>query len=129
MLKVKTKKNKKKIPTDRPTLWKVISGQSNNLFFLALSVPQLGMMELHDLHGPWETPMHEGSWIEIQFECIAQRLDWLTYCIRVVVANAMYLQGLAMIFADQENPFIIFRSKEINIHFKKNNKIPTDLLK
>ena len=35
MLKVK-KKKKKKIPTDRPTLWKVISGQSNNLFFLAL---------------------------------------------------------------------------------------------
>ena len=27
------KKKKKKIPTDPPTLWKVISGQSNNLFF------------------------------------------------------------------------------------------------
>ena len=29
-----------------------------------------------------------------------------------------------MIFAGQENPFIIFRSKEICIHFKTNNKIP-----
>ena len=32
---LKVIKKKKKIPTDRPTLWKVISGQSNNLFFLA----------------------------------------------------------------------------------------------
>ena len=41
----------------------------------------------------------------------------------------MHLKGMAMIFADQENPFIIFRSKEINIYFKKNNKIPINLLK
>ena len=34
------------------------------------------------------------------------------------------LKGLAMIFAGQENPFIIFRSKEIYIYFKPNNKIP-----
>ena len=34
------------------------------------------------------------------------------------------LNGLAMIFACQENPFIIFRSKEIYIYFKTNNKIP-----
>ena len=40
-----------------------------------------------------------------------------------------YLKGLAMIFTDQENPFIIFRSKEINIHFKTNTKIPINLLK
>ena len=39
------------------------------------------------------------------------------------------LKGLAMIFADQENPFIIFRSKEINIYFKTNTKIPINLLK
>ena len=32
-------------------------------------------------------------------------------------------------FAGQENPFIIYRSKEINIYFKTNNKIPIDLLK
>ena len=29
-----------------------------------------------------------------------------------------------MIFAGQENPFIIFRSKEIYLYFKTNNKIP-----
>ena len=29
-----------------------------------------------------------------------------------------------MIFAGQENPFIIFRIKEIYIHFKTNNKNP-----
>ena len=34
-----------------------------------------------------------------------------------------------MIFAGQENPFIIFRSKEINMYFKTNNKIPINLLK
>ena len=31
-------------------------------------------------------------------------------------------KGLALIFAGQENPFIIFRSKEIYIYFKTNNK-------
>ena len=35
------------------------------------------------------------------------------------------LKGLAMIFAGQKNPFIIFRSKEIYIYFKTNNKILT----
>ena len=39
------------------------------------------------------------------------------------------LKGLAMIFAGQENPLIIFRSKEIRIYFKTNNKIPINLLK
>ena len=39
------------------------------------------------------------------------------------------LKGLAMIFDGQENPFIIFRSKEIYICFKTNNKIPINLLK
>ena len=34
-----------------------------------------------------------------------------------------------MIFAGQENPFIIFRSKEMYIYFKTNNKIPINLLK
>ena len=33
------------------------------------------------------------------------------------------LKGLAMIFVGQENPLIIFRRKEIYIHFKTNNKI------
>ena len=32
-----------------------------------------------------------------------------------------------MILAGQENPFIIFRSKEIYIYFKTNNKIPLNL--
>ena len=41
----------------------------------------------------------------------------------------LVLKGLAMIFAGQENPFIIFISKEIYIYFKTNNKIPIDLLK
>ena len=39
------------------------------------------------------------------------------------------LKGLTMIFAGQENPFIIFRSKEMNIYFKTNIKIPINLLK
>ena len=38
------------------------------------------------------------------------------------------LKGLAMIFAGQENLFIIFRSKEIYIYFKTNNKTPINLL-
>ena len=33
--------------------------------------------------------------------------------------NTLILKGLAMIFAGQENPFIIFRSKEI-IHMFQN---------
>ena len=32
-------------------------------------------------------------------------------------------------FSGQENPFIIFRSKEIYIYFKTNNKLPLNLLK
>ena len=39
------------------------------------------------------------------------------------------LKGLTMIFAGQENQFIIFRSKEIYIYFKTNNKILINLLK
>ena len=38
------------------------------------------------------------------------------------------LKGLAMIFAGQENPFIIFKSKDIYIYFKKNNEIPINSL-
>ena len=41
----------------------------------------------------------------------------------------MYLKGLATIFAGQENPLIIFRSKEIYIYFKTNNNIPINFLK
>ena len=41
----------------------------------------------------------------------------------------LYLKGLAMIFAGQENPFIIFRSKKIYIYVRKHNKIPINLLK
>ena len=41
----------------------------------------------------------------------------------------MELKGLAIIVAGQENPFIIFRSKEIYIYFKTNKKIPINLLK
>ena len=40
-----------------------------------------------------------------------------------------YLKGLAMIFAGQENSFIIFRSKDIHIYFKTKNEIPINLLK
>ena len=40
-----------------------------------------------------------------------------------------FLKGLTMIFAGQENSFIIFRSKEIHIYFKTNIKIPINLLK
>ena len=39
------------------------------------------------------------------------------------------LKGLTMIFAGQENPYIIFRSKEMYIYIKANNKIPINLLK
>ena len=39
------------------------------------------------------------------------------------------LKGLAMIIPGQQNPFIIFRSKEIYIYSKTNNKIPINLLK
>ena len=39
------------------------------------------------------------------------------------------LKGLTMIFAGQENPCIIFRSKEVYIYFKTNIKIPINLLK
>ena len=45
------------------------------------------------------------------------------------VADQATLKGLTMIFASQENPFIIFRSKEIYICFKTNNKIPINLMK
>ena len=41
----------------------------------------------------------------------------------------VFIMLLAMIFAGQENPSIIFRSKEIYIYFKTNNKIPINLLK
>ena len=40
-----------------------------------------------------------------------------------------HLKGLTMIFAGQENPFIIFRSKEMYIFFKTNNEIPINLPK
>ena len=39
------------------------------------------------------------------------------------------LKGRTMIFAGQENPFIIFKSKDIYIYFKTNNKISINLLK
>ena len=39
------------------------------------------------------------------------------------------LKGLAMIFAGQKNPFIIFRSKEMYIYFKTNNTILINVLK
>ena len=43
--------------------------------------------------------------------------------------QAVDLKGLSMIFPGQENPFIIFRSKEIYIYPKINNKIPIYLLR
>ena len=50
-------------------------------------------------------------------------------CLVGVKICCLSLQGLAMIFAGQENQFIIFRSKDIYIYFKTNNKIPINLLK
>ena len=47
----------------------------------------------------------------------------------IIIIIIITLKGLAMIFAGQENPFIIFRSKEINICFKTENKIPINLQK
>ena len=47
----------------------------------------------------------------------------------IKVDNFGNLKGLTTIFAGQENPFIIFRSKEIYIYFKTNIKIPINLLK
>ena len=38
------------------------------------------------------------------------------------------LKGLAMIFAGQENTFIIFKSKDIYIYSKTNNEIPINVL-
>ena len=40
----------------------------------------------------------------------------------------MLLKGLTMIFAGQENQFIIFRNKKTYIYFKTNNNIPINLL-
>ena len=40
------------------------------------------------------------------------------------ICDVIKLEGLAIIFAGQENPFIIFRSKEIYIYFKTNQKNP-----
>ena len=39
------------------------------------------------------------------------------------------LKGLAMIFTRQENLLIIFRSKEIHIYFKTNNKFAGNMRK
>ena len=67
------------------------------------------------------------------FKMAAKTIFW--YCtIMLIYANnrenyRVDLKGLAMIFAGQENPFIIFRSKEIYIYFKTNNKIPINSLK
>ena len=36
-------------------------------------------------------------------------------CIQISTNKPVFLKGLAMIFDGQENPFIIFRSKEIYI--------------
>ena len=47
-----------------------------------------------------------------------------SYFLVILVMIVLTLKGLAMIFAGQENPFIIFRSKEIYIYFKTNSKIP-----
>ena len=51
------------------------------------------------------------------------------YAFIVMEMSIMYLKGLAMIFAGQENPVIIFTNKEIYIYFKTNSKIPINLVK
>ena len=50
------------------------------------------------------------------------------YILATTCKYGFYLKRLAMIFAGQENPLIIFRSQEIYIYFKTNNKIPVNLL-
>ena len=46
-----------------------------------------------------------------------------------VGVNPVILKELAMIFVGHENPLIIFRTKNIYMYFKTNNKIPINLLK
>ena len=55
-------------------------------------------------------------------------VDQIT-CDQAIRPDGESLKGLTMIFTGQENPFIIFRSKEIYIYFKTNIKIPINLLK
>ena len=59
--------------------------------------------------------------------CVQVMHDYV--CFIAPIHYCVELKGLAMIFAGQENPYIIFRSKEIYIYFKRNNKIPIKLLK
>ena len=49
-------------------------------------------------------------------------VDLSTFLTHTIVSST--LKGLTMIFAGQENPYIIFRSKEIYIYFKRSNKYP-----
>ena len=93
------------------------------------------------------TYIHSDAWYAAQLTCRLS-VNWLsTYShhttpphtlqhthlfIHAVQSGSMpasYLKGLTMIFAGQENPFFIFRSKEIYIYFKTNIKIPINLLK
>ena len=53
----------------------------------------------------------------------------VVFCLNTQRHRSYYLKGLAMIFPGQENPFIIFRSKEIYIYSKTNNEIPIYMLK
>ena len=48
--------------------------------------------------------------------------NWALY------SGTHWLKGLTTIFAGQENPFIIFWSKEIYMYYKTNNKIPINLV-
>ena len=47
--------------------------------------------------------------------------DYFLYEKELIMSN---LKGLAIIFAGQENTFVIFTSKEIYIYFKTNKKSP-----
>ena len=75
-------------------------------------------------------PCGEGfTWKDSCAFKVEESLTPSTYRERFVGERALHLKGLAMIFAPQENLLIIFRSKEIYIYFKTNNKIPINLLK
>ena len=58
-----------------------------------------------------------------------EHTSWLDLLKGGGVMIDLVIKGLAMIFADQENPFIIFRSKEMNMYIKTSYKIPINLLK
>ena len=55
---------------------------------------------------------------------------WVLIISHKFLAKSVNIKGTGHdFFPGQENPFIIFRSKEKYIHYKTNNKIPINMLK